>query len=87
MRASKLLGVRVEKTVAMKAWWGSELEIDVMLPAIRSFFEDCPEARFVAPGPKIQVKVTWQWWRISHSEYHYREPGELDLGEICKALP
>lgn len=28
------------------------------------------------------VKVCWNWWRISQSQYRYRDAGEIDLGEI-----
>lgn len=28
------------------------------------------------------TKVIWEFWKIEQSEYHYRSPGEVDLGEI-----
>jgi len=28
------------------------------------------------------IRVTWEFWKIERSQYHYREPGHVDLGEI-----
>jgi hypothetical protein len=28
------------------------------------------------------VRVTWEFWKIERSQYHYREPGQIDLGKI-----
>jgi len=28
------------------------------------------------------TKVIWEFWKMEQSEYHYRPPGEVDLGEI-----
>ena len=28
------------------------------------------------------TKVIWEFWKMERSEYHYRPPGEVDLGEI-----
>jgi len=28
------------------------------------------------------TKVIWEWWRISQSEFHRREVGVVDLGDV-----
>jgi len=36
-----------------------------------------------SPRAKSEItKVIWEFWKIDQSEYHYRPPGEVDLGEI-----
>ena len=32
--------------------------------------------------PANPIKVTWTWWRMSQSEFRYREIGEIDLGNF-----
>ena len=27
-------------------------------------------------------RVTWEFWRVTQSEYHYRKVGVIDLGDI-----
>jgi hypothetical protein len=36
----------------------------------------------VLPEPGPNQKVIWEYWKIAQSEFHYREPGVVDLGEI-----
>lgn len=33
-------------------------------------------------GTPVTERVVWRWWEISQSEFHRREVGEVDLGEI-----
>ena len=28
------------------------------------------------------IRIVWEWWRIAQSEYHSREIGEVDLGDL-----
>ncbi len=28
------------------------------------------------------IRIVWEWWRIAQSEYHSRETGEVDLGDL-----
>lgn len=32
--------------------------------------------------PDAPLKIVYAFWRATQSEYHYREVGEFDLGEI-----
>jgi hypothetical protein len=29
-----------------------------------------------------ELKVIWNWWRTTQSDFHYREIGEVDLGNL-----
>jgi len=31
---------------------------------------------------EVPQRVLWEFWRITQSEYRYRQPGVVDLGEI-----
>lgn len=29
-----------------------------------------------------EIRVTWEWWRITQSEYHYKPCYVIDLGNL-----
>lgn len=31
---------------------------------------------------EADVRVEWQWYKVERSQYHYREPGVVDLGDL-----
>lgn len=41
-----------------------------------------PRAVVHAPYESEVISVTWEWWRITQSQYHRRPIGVVDLGEI-----
>ncbi|MGA3293786.1 MAG: hypothetical protein ABSE45_07360 [Candidatus Acidiferrales bacterium] len=32
--------------------------------------------------PASPIRVIWEWWRVSQSQYHYKESGTVDLGDL-----
>jgi hypothetical protein len=38
--------------------------------------------KLAAKNQSEPVRVIWEHWRITQSEYHYREAGEIDLGNL-----
>ena len=36
----------------------------------------------VPDAESATIKIVWEWWRITQSEYHNREVGEVDLGDL-----
>jgi hypothetical protein len=38
--------------------------------------------KLAAQGQSEPIEVIWQHWRITQSEFHYREAGEVDLGNL-----
>jgi len=42
-----------------------------------------PSATAIVPDAEsATITVRWEWWRITQSQYHRREIGEINLGEI-----
>lgn len=29
-----------------------------------------------------ELRVLWNWWRTTQSDFHYRESGKVDLGDL-----
>jgi hypothetical protein len=34
------------------------------------------------PRRESLLRVVWNWWRPAQSEFHYRETGHVDLGDL-----
>lgn len=44
---------------------------------------DCTESSLGQTGRGSDIiRVEWFWWRVQRSQFHYREIGVVDLGEI-----
>ena len=50
---------------------------------VRTKPQDTSAAGFLgSDNCDANLKVVWNWWRYTQSEFRYREAGEIDLGEI-----
>ena len=58
--------------------------IRVPLHMMDEYMRDFPHAKLAddASSAEVQVRVTWECWKVERSQYHFREPGIVELGEI-----